>query len=219
MQMDGEDLVLRSRTGAQVRFVGDFFAGVLDFTAQHRCCWATSAAVEKASAAAAAAASDGLGMPGRIVVSAGTYRKTPTADHAVPEVRLSTTASDPAVFGVVSATCSKSPRRIGNLAFASDGGADSEEETDVVVNCAGEGGILVSDENGPVRNGDLLVSSSMLPGVAMRQPWPQLVGSATVAKATGPCDFARSVPGPVSRVVARCGTVLRVCTLGCTYRC
>ncbi|GLC54538.1 hypothetical protein PLESTB_000877300 [Pleodorina starrii] len=55
----------------------------------------------------------------------------------------------------------------------------------VVVNSVGEGGILVCNSNGPIQNGDLLVTSPV-PGHAMRQD-DDVYTAATVAKAT--CDF------------------------------
>ena len=76
---------------------------------------------------------------------------------------------------------------------------------------AGEGGIWVCDEGGPLRNGDLVVSASRVPGMAMRQPDPHVVGPATAAKVTCDCSFdepdaVAAAPGVRARLV------------GCVYR-
>ena len=205
MQLGGErdsnaDLVLTSAAGATVRFGNEFVAGVLDFTAQHSCRMPGVAG--------------GPGqLAGRLVVATGRYVRAVTADDAVPCVELCSRAADPRVFGVVSAE--QRPRgtyRVGHITFQTpDDGADESDGGWVTVNAAGEGGIWVCDEGGPLRNGDLLVSASAAPGMAMRQPGPQVVGAATAAKVTCDCGFdepdaVEAAPGVRARLV------------GCVYK-
>jgi hypothetical protein len=202
------DLVFRSTDGAVVRFVDDFRPGLLDFTAQHRC-------VLRASEGAPT-------VPGMIVVATGEYRsccsssnggRGVTADEAVPIVELATDARDARAFGVLSDANFESrdndavsTYRFGNLAFvrAPPELPVHENMRWVVVNAAGEGGILACDAGGAIRNGDLLTTAgSPHEGAAMRQaePW---VAAHTVAKATCDCDFA----------ARDCAVAL----IGCTYK-
>jgi len=97
-----------------------------------------------------------------------------TLDSALPRVRLSGTARDPTVFGVVSGT-------------TVNRWVSGYMDRRLVVNGLGEGAILVVDTDGPIRNGDLLATSSV-PGHASRQG-SDVVSNFTAAKATMACDF------------------------------
>lgn len=203
VQLDGSDsnadLVMRSAAGATVRFGNEFVPGVLDFTGQH-CCPIRGT---------------GGDLAGRIVVATGEYARPVTADDAVPVVELSRLPGDPRVFGVISAL--QRPRgtyRVGHLTFVVDPTkqpAVSEGDMDVTLNAAGEGGIWVCDEGGALRNGDLVVSSSRVPGMAMRQPGPHVVCPATAAKLTCDCDFTEPDAIDVEN-----GSRARL--VGCVYR-
>jgi hypothetical protein len=207
--------VLRSANGAAVRFVDDFVPGVLDFTAQHRC-----DSFEGERQGRGSPRFPGLGCTppepiGRLVVATGAYSHRdggtePTVDEAVPVVALCTVARDPRVFGVVSAVSDTSGPpvagragragragpvyRLGNLAFHVEDVRTRGGGRLLTVNAAGEGGICVCDENGPIRAGDLLVSSGTVPGAAMRQG-DDVVRACTAAKATCDCDFLGADPG------------------------
>ncbi len=207
--LSGADLELRSSNGAVVRFVDDFRAGLLDFTAQHRCVLRPRE-------------EDGpLGLAGRIVVATGEYDSSVggaghvSADEAVPVVEMSSRAGDPRAFGVLS---SAPPGwRIGNIEFSrAEREDEGSEDMRVLVNAAGEGGIWVCDEGGALRNGDLVTTGSTLHGVGMRQTeaW---VAAHTAAKVTCDCDFERVAPGPVVAVQVGDRNV-RACLVGCTYR-
>jgi hypothetical protein len=148
------------------------------------------------------------------VIATGKYKATsggtaPTADEAVPVVVLATKPMDPRVFGVLSGD-SVGEYRFGHLVFQR-GGDDATPF--VVVNSAGEGGIWVSNENGAIRNGDLVTTGSSVPGVAIKQ-LDDIVRSYTCAKITCDCDFYDDVPGPVVEY----GEHGRMCLLGCVYR-
>jgi hypothetical protein len=246
------DLALQSSSGASVRFVDDFVPGLLDFTAQHRCRAspplrppipeAATGAEDAQTQTGAEADSDASGL---LVVATGRYAgacslgacslgAAPTVDEAVPVVALARRAYDPRVFGVVSALpASAAPGvggggggrattafRLGNLAFD----VPDTRSGVVVVNAAGEGGMWVSDENGPIANGDLLVSSAELPGYAMRQGGPGaapagVVCACTAAKATCDCPFSPS-DALAARVLrgTLTGRILHARLVGVTYR-
>ena len=71
-------------------------------------------------------------------------------------------------------------------------------DTRLVVNGLGEGGILVTDADGPIESGDLLWTSE-IPGYASRQG-SEFVASYTVAKATMDCDFRPRGDVPLLRI-------------------
>ena len=199
--MSANDLAFTSSNGAVIKLVDDFRPGLLDFTAQHRCLCHCEPP-----------------LPGRIVIATGKYRSTaggsatePTADEAVPIVDLATKHMDPRVFGVVSRDPANE-YRFGHLVFKKE--SHQKEGTVIVVNSAGEGGVWVSNENGRIRNGDLVTTGSSVPGVAVKQ-LDDLVHSYTVAKITCDCDFLEDAPGPVVEIGEH---RVRMCLLGCTYK-
>jgi hypothetical protein len=158
---------------------------------------------------------DVLGM---IVVATGDYcnlddAEVPTIDEAIPVVELCTSRCDPRVFGVASMfedlqQCDNAwyrNFRLGNLKFnvtLPSTASNNDLRKKIVVNSLGEGGIWVCDENGPLRNGDFICSSSV-PGHGMRQDCPQQTNY-TVAKITCDCLFTSGS----SRAF-----------VGCSYRC
>lgn len=185
------DLVFRSRNNTLCTFTDDFVPDVLNFTGKHRC-----RAAEGCPPLA----------PGMVVVATGRYcnlddQERVDIDEAIPVVDVAREARDARAFGVVSAVeadgAATRSYHVGNIAFTMD-----RKSARVVVNSVGEGAILVCDANGPVRNGDLLVTSPV-PGHAMRQG-DGAYTAATVAKATCDADFA---PGSGSTAL-----------IGCTYK-
>lgn len=198
------DLVLESSDTTEVRFTQDFAPGVMNFTGSH-------------TAAHAISAGDLADCVGKIVVASGSFEGLDGSpdidiDEAVPVVRLSRDAFDQAVFGVVAAVDYDAPEhlfRLGNLSFAKK---KSRLGSRVRVNSAGEGGVLVCDANGALRNGDLIVSSHV-PGIGMRQT-DNAVRNYTVAKITQDCEFESAA----ARSVEHRGAVLRVQLVGCTYK-
>lgn len=200
------DLVLRSANNAVVRFTDEFYPSIFDFTGQHRCFFSAGGAVR-----------EGTDLVGCIVVASGRYRDLQGRrnvihiDEALPEVELSDRACDPRVFGVISRfendTQNTREYQLGNLAF----GVPSVD-TRVIVNAAGEGCIWVCDAAGPLRNGDLIVSSHVA-GYGMRQT-DDIIRSCTIAKVTCDCDFETA--GVVHH--GRDGGRYRVVRVGCTYK-
>lgn len=205
------DLMLSSSHGTQVTFCDEFVTGVLNFTAQHRCMLSRQGHPLH---------------PGTVLVATGAYcgldgSATPTIDEAVPVVAPSAAARDPRVFGVVSCledidsasasaptATSRRTFRVGSMGF-SVARPVGESSVRVIVNSGGEGGILVCDANGPIQNGDLLVSSPYL-GLGMRQG-DDLVRACTVAKATCDCDFEHAQFASSPEV--------REALIGCVYMC
>lgn len=130
--------------------------------------------------------------PGMVVVSSGEHDSinkggykarggvsSIRSDAALPRVVLTDQSADRRVFGVV------------------DSWRNNEwvnyVDKRLLVNSLGEGAVLVCSKNGPIRNGDLLQTSSVR-GYAERQD-SEFVASYTVGKATMDCDFEpRLVP-------------------------
>ena len=176
------DLVLKSDNGAQVVFSDQFTPALLDFTGQHRCVLRSdSSLITEAHLRA-----------GTVLISTGAYAgldgEDVTVDEAIPVVAVCARPRDPRVFGVLSSIEDAGPVRhvrIGNISFDRP---KVVAERRVVVNAAGEGGILVCGENGDIANGDYLCSST-LEGVAMRQTEPYRC-TFTVGKSTTFVAFA-----------------------------
>jgi hypothetical protein len=177
-----KDLVFKGTipgsVGVETSFT-DFIPGALNFTGQHRCSYV------------------GVGddaHTGFIVSSTGIYsdlddQERIHIDDAIPIVRLSQKAYDKTVFGVVSAcedtlfpdADNRRCFQIGSLQFKTNKVKKSKK---LIVNSVGEGGIWVSNQNGNIYNGDLIVSSDK-PGYGMKQE-DDIMKNYTVAKAT--CD-------------------------------
>ena len=171
MTTQNNDLLFLSNNNTAAYFNDHFEPGVLNFTGQHRC--VTAAAL-------------GPELIGMVVRSTGCYKNLdggnePCMNESIPIVEVCTTKNDPTVFGVVGGL--KSDFKIGNLVFNPQVSADIR----VVVNSVGEGAMWVCDEGGPLKNGDL-ISSSSLPGYGSRQDG-DIVRSYTIAKITSDCDF------------------------------
>jgi hypothetical protein len=135
--------------------------------------------------------------PGMVVVSSGEHdsinpggfkarggASSIRSDSALPRVMLTDKSADKRVFGVVD-----SWKNNGWAAFV---------DKRLLVNSLGEGAVLVCSRNGPIRNGDLLQTSSVR-GYAERQD-SDCICSYTVGKATMDCDF-EPVLVPKMRVV------------------
>lgn len=190
------DLIFESVNGTRVTFVDEFQPDVLNFTGKHRCILE-------------AENEDPQSLLGRIVIATGRYRNLKDEpdlemDEAIPIVALSTKASDKRVFGVIGGFDKKGCFHIGNIQFLQPFGRDR-----AIVQNVGEGCILVSDCNGPLENGDLIVSSD-LPGYGMKQE-SDIVTNCTVAKITADCDFKSVKPISIGN------KKVRVCIVGCKY--
>ena len=190
------DLVFYSGNGTTVTFVDDFAPDVLNFTGKHRCMLEESGYSKK-------------DLIGRLVVSTGKYQNLNNSselemDEAIPIVRLSDKAYDKRVFGVIGGFDGHGLFHIGNIKFFKSFGAER-----AIIQNVGEGCILVCDLNGPLENGDLIVSSP-LPGLGMKQN-NEIVTCSTVAKSTCDCDFKNSLN------ISYLDKHVRFCLVGCKY--
>ena len=162
----------------------DFIPGQLNFTGQHRCTFSNEVK------------NNNKNLEGYIVSSTGIYsdlddNEEITIDDAIPIVELSSEAYDTKVFGIISnreeiAFPTDDNRRcfqIGTLKFKTD----QKKTNKIIVNSVGEGGILVCNENGDIKNGDLIVTSNK-PGIGMKQK-DDIIRNSTVAKATCDANF------------------------------
>ena len=211
------DLVLRSANNAVVRFTDEFYPSIFDFTGQHRCFFSSFQHDTQSNER----------LVGCIVVANGSYRDlggTPGVIHtdsALPEVELSMHQLDPRVFGVISGFEEQGhgtrEYRLGNLSF----GVPCKDHR-VIVNAAGEGIIWVCDAGGPLRNGDLIVSSD-LPGIGMAQS-DDVIRTCSIAKVTCDCDFSNEHMLPTFNKDNKVTTIVhngrnyRAARLGCTYK-
>lgn len=126
---------------------------------------------------------------GDVVVTAEIVAKRGVSDTLRRIVR-SATANDPAAIGVL-ATRRPILHRTRFAALTGDPPPQMIEAFDhVVLNGVGEGQINVCGQNGPIRRGDLLVTSDM-PGKAMRQA-DDVMRSCTIARADEDADLGVS---------------------------
>lgn len=113
-------------------------------------------------------------------------------NNAIPVVALSTIPCDSKVFGVIASLEHHAPVRHVSTHQAWE---RSVSDRRVHVNSLGEGGIWISDQNGILDNGDLIVTSSIpINGIGAKQS-DDIIRSCTVAKITIRCDFQpKSIP-------------------------
>ncbi len=204
---EGKDLALQSKNGTTVTFCEEFHSGVLNFTGSHMLHVAGGEEDRNRI------------LPGHIVCCSGAYvdmkgsRGRTTVDDALPEVRLSRTKRDPTAFGVFS-RWERDSFRLGNVRFPlPPGSVPPRGRGWAVVNSVGEGCVMVCDEAGDLRNGDLVCTSSHA-GMGMRQG-DDVVRSITVAKVTSDCVFGA---GPVRVVSVGGGRTVRARLVGCVYK-
>ena len=174
-------LVFQSDTGSVIKLGDDFTPELFNFTGKHRC----SGTINYND-------STENSLIGKIVVATGDYvnldnEHTISIDEAIPIITLASNVCDSRAFGVISGfetNNNKRVYRLGNLHFETE---KREDDIKVIVNSVGEGGIWVCNQNGSLRNGDLIVCSA-LSGYGMKQQ-DDIVRSYTVAKITCDCDF------------------------------
>lgn len=174
------DLEFRSKFNTLVTLCEEFSTGLLCFTGSHMLNVTKSSRFRL--------------EPGHIVVSTGKYCDVLTGregihmDDALPIVKLSSEKCQNTVFGVFSRWEENRCFKLGNLRFPMPALSSSTPTLPLAqVNSAGEGCILVNSEEGDLRNGDLITTSSE-PGVGCRQT-DDVVRSYTVAKITCDCFF------------------------------
>lgn len=181
----------------------DFIPGQLNFTGQHRCTYSSVSSSNLLD-------EDVNSLTGYIVCSLGRYsdlndEENINIDDAIPIVELSKFAKDKRAFGVISCdedtafpdSFNRRSFQIGTLKFKTK---YNKKSTKMIVNSVGEGCIWVCDQNGDIKNGDLIVTSDV-PGMGMRQD-DDIIRNYTVAKATCDANFSETSK----------------CFIGCTYK-
>ena len=125
-----------------------------------------------------------------------------TVNEALPLVSISTTSRDKKCFGVVSLSEDPETREesYGNFTSIME---KEDGDTRIYINSVGEGGIWVSNVNGPLEAGDY-ITTSILPGYGMKQD-DDLLHNYTVAKITMDCDF-NPPDNPVQKIKKKQGT-------------
>jgi hypothetical protein len=106
-------------------------------------------------------------------------------NESLPLVSLSKKENDKACFGVISMTEDETRSyHAGNFVslFSKETG-----DTRAFINSIGEGGIWVTNKNGPLEAGDY-ITTSIIPGYGQKQS-DDLLHNYTVAKITMDCDF------------------------------
>lgn len=99
---------------------------------------------------------------------------TATINEALPVVSLTTKEKDKSCLGVISLRADPESHL-------------PDDPTRVKINAVGEGGIWVTDINGPLESGDYITTSNVS-GYGMKQE-SEFLANYTVAKVTQDCDF------------------------------
>jgi hypothetical protein len=122
-------------------------------------------------------------------------RRAMGINQALPLVSLSRTPKDPRAFGVISMTQDHPAGPTASLTETQLQKIQEQGDVRVQINSIGEGCIWVCDENGSLKAGDYVTTSS-IPGYAMRQlssdnTPDSVLRNYTVAKLTMDCDFTQ----------------------------
>ena len=219
--------------------------GQIDFTGQHRNSISTGTVNEH------------TGSIGYIVCADGTYDNLwdnndnvkqdvkPNINESLPKVKLSNTAYDKTVFGVISelennyqntnvsesftynesgeriltqTTSSVYVREYNQGSFTSTMEAEDSNDQKLIINSLGEGAIWVSNYSGSLENGDY-ITSSPIQGLGMKQD-DDLLHNYTVAKITQDCTFDMNASASYDAVEFEwSGSNYKRAFVGCTYHC
>jgi len=188
--------------------------GQLNFTGQHKCCVDELDTIQ-----------DYKNMIGLIVVSSGKYLNTieeknkPTINESLPVIKLSNCSKQKSIFGVISDAedIEKTSREYQMGIFVSvSAKSPTKDDTRVVVNSLGEGGVWVIDQGGSLENGDYITTSDV-PGYGMKQE-DDILRNYTVAKITQDCDF-NNLKNQITKEVLFNNKKYIAAFVGCTYHC
>jgi hypothetical protein len=186
----------------------------IDFTGQHRNVLATTEQL-----------SDYKNHVGLIVVSNGTYKNSdlstkPSINESLPTITLSTQRNQKSVWGVVSDSeeVQDATRKFAIGIFVSVlDKQQTTEDTRIIVNSIGEGGVWVCNINGNLQNGDYITTCEV-PGLGMKQD-SEFLANYTVAKITQDCTFELNHPDYDCVEFQYNGLIYRKAFVGCTYHC
>jgi hypothetical protein len=208
------DLILQSTNNTKVSFTDDFDPGTFNFTGSHRCSCDPNIIENKKKRDE---------LIGKIVVSTGTYNNLNNngiieIDEAVPVVELAKNKKDIRVFGVIAGfeeiNTNNRFFKLGNIRFNRK---KSIEDTKIIVNAVGEGGIWICDANGTFNNGELITTGE-INGYGVKQD-NEFVTSYTVAKITCDCSFDLSSKIYKCEVFQFEGKEYKRAFVGCIYKC
>lgn len=210
-----DDLHFRWNDGANGGYLSNGTdVSAIDFTGQHR------------SLPVDAIFSDYDGYVGMIVVSTGDYSsnegiavtaKEIDINNAIPTIRLSSSAKQKNVFGVVSDREEQYEERVYSIGAFNSIVDKDVNDTRVIVNSLGEGAMWVCSQSGPLLNGDYICSSDV-PGLGMLQD-DDVIHNYTVAKITMDCDFSLNSPNYISEEIEYNGNTYIKAFVGVTYHC
>jgi hypothetical protein len=126
-----------------------------------------------------------------------------TMNESLPVVSISTKSKDKKCFGVISASEDPENRQEQHGNIVSFSGKELGD-TRVHINSVGEGGVWVTDINGPLESGDYITTSNVA-GYGMKQD-SEFLANYTVAKITMDCDF-EPVTQPIQTIKKELGNV------------
>jgi hypothetical protein len=134
-------------------------------------------------------------------------------DTGIPKVTLTVTAASKKVYGVIANiyTPDHDSPEYGYTGYVNRWGV-AEDEAHITVNSLGEGQILVTNINGPVENGDYIVSSEIT-GLGKKQD-DDILRSSTVAKCVENIDW-----NSITETIEHNGQTYKKCLAACTYHC
>ena len=139
----------------------------------------------------------------------------PQIDESLPLVELTNVEKDKTVFGVISGVDVVDE---GNKSSFSWGAITMIEKTDFElrtrynINSLGEGGIMVSNYNGNIENGDY-ITTCPLEGIGMKQD-SEFLANYSVGKALISENFSKNY-----KIMKYGGKSYRYKLIGCTYHC
>lgn len=203
--------------GAQRGYLNDAVdAGLIDFTAQHRNIPATGSAIDY---------QDKIGM---IVSSSGSIYNLdgstmPSISESLPHVQLSEAAYEKSIYGVIAGYEDPSKDRVANTRSYSHGAFGTSiaridaNDYRLIINSGGEGAVWVSNYNGAIENGDLVVTSPIA-GIGMKQE-DGLIQNYTVAKVVMDCNFDLQSDKYECKEVTHNGKTYRMALIACVYKC
>ena len=141
----------------------------------------------------------------------------PNINESLPRVKLSNTANDKKVYGVISEL--EDPESSGRTFMNGNFGSimeKAEGDSRLIINSLGEGAIMVCNINGNLENGDY-ITTSVVEGIGMKQD-DDLLHNYTVAKIVQDCNFTNNQQYMIGSITHN-GVTYSTALVGCTYHC
>jgi hypothetical protein len=137
--------------------------------------------------------------------------------EALPNIKLTNTDKDKAVWGVITNHNNESYNTDGSPSIDQDSIWADKLGKRFRINGLGEGAIWITNINGNLENGDY-ICSSLIPGYGRKQD-DDLLHNYTVAKITMSCSFDLNQNNYVCQEFVYQGKTYRKAYVGCTYHC